>query len=63
MLLRNADINGYGFEYQEIWHTENDILNRSFQDYMEQAATATAIMTVGIATLDKALPREGVYEK
>ena len=61
--LRNADINGYGFEYQEIWHTENDILNRSFQDYMEQAATATAIMTVGIATLDKALPREGVYEK
>lgn len=61
--LRNADINGYGFEYQEIWHTENDILNKSFKDYMEQAATATAIMTVGIATLDKALPREGVYEK
>lgn len=61
--LTNADYKGYGFEYQEIWHTENDILNKSFQDYMEQAATATAMMTVGIATLDKALPREGVYEK
>lgn len=61
--LRNQDYKGYGFEYQEIWHTENDILNKSFEDYMNQAATATAIMAVGIATLDKALPREGVYEK
>ena len=61
--LRNQDYKGYGFDYGEIWHTENDILNKSFQDYMEQAATATAIMAVGIATLDKPLPREGVYEK
>ena len=61
--MRNEDYKGYGFEYQEIWHTENDILNKSFQDYMEQAATATAIMTVGMATLDKRLPLDGVYQK
>ncbi len=61
--LRNSDYKGYGFDYQEIWHTENDILNKSFQDYMEQAATATAIMATGMATLKKRLPLEGVYEK
>lgn len=61
--LRNQDIYGYGFEYQEIWHTENDILNKSFQDYMEEASTATAVIVAGMASLDKALPREGVYEK
>ncbi|MCF0160459.1 MAG: M20/M25/M40 family metallo-hydrolase, partial [Bacteroidaceae bacterium] len=61
--LRNEDYKGYGFNYQEIWHTENDYLNKSFQDYMEQAAAATAVVASGIATLDKALPREGVYEK
>lgn len=60
--LTNKDYKGYGFDYGEIWHTESDILNKSFQDYMEQASTATAIMVVGIATLDKALPSEGVYE-
>ena len=61
--MHNQDYKGYGFEYGEIWHTENDILNKSFQDYMEQASTATAIMAVGMATLDKALPRKGVYEE
>ncbi|MDO4496570.1 MAG: M20/M25/M40 family metallo-hydrolase [Bacteroidales bacterium] len=61
--MKNQDYKGYGFDYGEIWHTENDILNKSYQDYMEQAATATAIMSVGMATLKKALPREGVYEK
>lgn len=61
--LKNEDYKGYGFNYQEIWHTENDYLNKSFQDYMEQAAAATAIVASGMATLDKALPREGVYEK
>ena len=61
--MRNEDYKGYGFEYQEIWHTENDYLNKSFQDYMEQAAAATAIVVSGIATMDNALPREGVYEK
>lgn len=60
--MMEKDYKGYGFDYREIWHTENDILNKSFQDYMEQASTATAIMTVGIATLDKRLPSDSVYE-
>ena len=61
--LRNEDYKGYGFEYQEIWHTENDYLNKSFQDYMEQAAAATAIVVSGMAEMDKGFAREGVYEK
>ena len=61
--LRNEDYKGYGFNYQEIWHTENDILNKSFQDYMEQAAAATAVVATGMATMEKNFNRGDVYEK
>lgn len=61
--LRNEDYKGYGFNYQEIWHTENDYLNKSFQDYMEQAATATAAVATGMATMEKNFTRDDVYEK
>ena len=52
---------GYGFDYNEIWHTERDIYNKSIAEYQEQAATALAIMVLGTANLDKKLPRDEVY--
>lgn len=61
--LRNEDYKGYGFNYQEIWHTENDYLNKSFQDYMEQAAAATAAVATGMATMEKNFGRGDVYQK
>ena len=55
------DIKGYGFSYDEIWHTERDTYQKSIPEYQEQAATALAIMVLGTANLDKKLPRNEVY--
>lgn len=59
--LNTADVKGYNFEYGEIWHTENDLYNRNIPEYQEHAATVTAIITLGVANLDKPLSREGMY--
>lgn len=56
-----ADPKGYNFEYQEIWHTERDLYNKSIPEYQEQAATATAVLVYGLANLDHKLSREGYY--
>lgn len=56
------DIKGYNFSYQEIWHTERDTYTKSIPEYQEQAATVMAIVTLGVANLDKQLSREGLYE-
>ena len=57
-----ADPSGYNFQYQEIWHTERDVYNKSIPEYQEQAATALAIMALGTANLPKMLPRNEVYK-
>ena len=57
-----TDVKGYGFSYNEIWHTERDTYQKSIPEYQEQAATALAIMVLGTANLDKKLPREEIYK-
>ncbi len=55
------DFKGYDFNYGEIWHTERDLYTKNIPEYQEQTATVTALVALGIANLDKPLPREGVY--
>lgn len=57
------DVKGYNFSYGEIWHTERDLFTKNIPEYLEHTATVTAITVLGVANLDKPLPREGVYEK
>lgn len=59
--LRLADVDGTNFSYGEIWHTENDILNRENPRYQQHAAMVTAIVAYGIANLDHQLSREGMF--
>ena len=56
------DFKGYNFEYQEIWHTERDLYTKNVPEYQEQTATATAIIALGVANLEKQLSREGLYK-
>ena len=60
--MSESDPSGYNFQYQEIWHTERDLYNKSIPEYQEQAATALAIMALGTANLPKMLPRNEVYK-
>ena len=46
----------------EISHTERDLFTKNIPEYLEHTATVTAITALGVANLDKPLPREGVYE-
>jgi hypothetical protein len=55
------DPDGYDFSYHEIWHTENDLYNKSIVEYQEQAAIVTAVLVYGIADLDHMLSRDGYY--
>ncbi|RHJ92507.1 M28 family metallopeptidase [Parabacteroides bouchesdurhonensis] len=55
------DIKGYNFSYGEIWHTERDLYTKNIPEYQEHTATVTAIVTLGVANLDKLLPRDGLY--
>ncbi len=59
--LKIADCLGYNFDYQEIWHTENDRYNKNIPVYQEHAATVTAVIALGVANLDHQLSREGMY--
>lgn len=59
--FRLADVDGTNFSYGEIWHTENDILNRENPRYQQHAAMVTAIVAYGIANLDHQLSREGMF--
>ena len=56
------DFKGYNFSYGEIWHTERDTYSKSIPEYEEQAATVTAVVTLGIANLDHQLSRDGLYK-
>ena len=59
--FRLSDVDGTNFSYGEIWHTENDILNRENPRYQQHAAIVTAIVALGIANLDHQLSREGMF--
>ncbi len=56
-----SDVDGTNFSYGEIWHTENDILNRENPRYQQHTAIVTAIVALGIANLDHQLSREGMF--
>ena len=55
------DSKGYNFSYSEIWHTENDLYNKSIPEYQEHTAIVTAVVVYGLANLDHLLSRKGYY--
>lgn len=59
--FRLSDVDGTNFSYGEIWHTENDILNRENPRYQQHTAIVTAIVALGIANLDHQLSRDGMF--
>ena len=59
--FRLSDVDGTNFNYGEIWHTENDILNRENPRYQQHTAIVTAIVALGIANLDHQLSRKGMF--
>jgi len=56
------DAKGYNFNYQEIWHTENDLYTKSIPEYQEHTAVVTAVVVYGLANLDHLLSRRGLYQ-
>lgn len=56
------DKKGYNFNYQEIWHTERDMYNKSIKEYEEQTAVVMALVYYGLANLDHLLSRENLYK-
>jgi hypothetical protein len=61
MGFRTGDPKGYDFSYREIWHTENDLYQKSIPEYQNQASIVTAVVIYGIANLPRLLSREGYY--
>ncbi|MBP7037511.1 MAG: M20/M25/M40 family metallo-hydrolase [Bacteroidales bacterium] len=57
------DAKGYNFSYQEIWHTENDLYNKSIPEYQEHTSIVTAVVVYGLANLDHLLSRNGLYQE
>ncbi|HBC79253.1 MAG TPA: peptidase M28 [Bacteroidales bacterium] len=55
------DSKGYDFNYQEIWHTENDLYTKSIPEYQEHTSIVTAVVVYGLANLDHLLSRKGLY--
>jgi hypothetical protein len=55
------DVKGYNFNYNEIWHTENDLYTKSIPEYEEHTSTVTAVLVYGVANLDHLLSRDGLY--
>ena len=61
MSFGTGDPKGYDFDYNEIWHTERDLYNKSIPEYQEHSAVVTAVVVYGIAMLDHLLSREGMF--
>jgi hypothetical protein len=57
------DVKGYDFSYMEIWHTENDLYNKSIPEYQEHTAIVTAVVVYGLANLNHLLSRDGLYQE
>ena len=58
-----ADPKGYDFDYQEIWHTERDLYNKSIPEYQDHTSIVTAVVVYGLATLDHLLSRTDLYSE
>jgi len=58
-----ADPKGYDFNYNEIWHTERDMYNKSIPEYQNQSAVVTAVVVYELANLDHLLSRKGLYQE
>ena len=61
MTFGTEDTKGYNFDYMEIWHTERDTYDKSIPEYQEHTSIVTAIVVLGVASLDHLLSREGFY--
>jgi hypothetical protein len=61
LALDEADLKGNDFKYNEIWHTENDMYNKSVPEYQDHTSIVTAVVVYGIANLDHLLSRKGLY--
>jgi hypothetical protein len=59
--LASEDSKGYNFDYGEIWHTENDLYNKSIPEYQNQTSVVYAVVVYGVANLDHLLSRDGAY--
>jgi len=59
--LDESDPRGNDFLYGEIWHTENDLFNKSVPSFQEHTALISAVVVYGIANLDHLLSRKGIY--
>lgn len=58
-----ADVKGYNFDYQEIWHTERDTYSKSIPEYQEHTAVVSAVVAYGVADLDHRLEWKGLYRE
>jgi hypothetical protein len=63
LAFETPDVKGYDFNYQEIWHTENDLYTKSIPEYQEHTAIVTAVVVFGLANLDHLLSRIGLYQE
>jgi Zn-dependent M28 family amino/carboxypeptidase len=61
MTFNLVDSKGYDFNYQEIWHTERDVYNKSIPEYQNHSSIVTAVVAYGVADLNHLLSREGYY--
>ncbi len=61
MTFGTEDTKGYDFSYMEIWHTERDTYDKSIAEYQEHTSIVTAIVVLGVASLDHLLSRKGFY--
>ena len=59
--FQESDPAGYNFNYMEIWHTENDIYNKTIPLYMNHSSVVSAVVAYGLSMLDHTLSREGLY--
>ncbi len=51
------------YSYQYAWHTTNDLFSElvPYTEHQQHSALVTAVVTYGVANLDKPLTRAGVY--
>ena len=57
------DAKGYDFNYNEIWHTERDMYNKSIPEYQNHTAVVTAVVVYNLANLDHLLSRKDLYKE
>lgn len=57
------DAKGYNFVYRDIWHTDHDLYNKVYPDYLEQSSIVNAVMVYGVANLNHLLDRTGLYKE